>query len=120
MRDTNGVLCFDLAFKSNITLDPAAFPLEPFTNRVIPPRPCFLRLFYVFKDASGYVIQEKIVDSCKCGLCGLEEDVGNLNDMSELAVHIKYYHKYECAMLISGTEAEMVRQLIFSVRSAVI
>lgn len=64
--------------------------------------------------------QERIVDGCKCGLCEVEEDVGDLSDMSELAVHIKYYHKYECAMLISGIEAEIVRQLIFSVRSAVI
>lgn len=108
MRDTNGVLSFNLSFKSNISLDPPAFPLEPLSNRVIPPRPCFLRLFYVFKDARGYVTQERIVDGCKCGLCGLEENVGNLSDMSELAVHIKYYHKYECAMPISGTKAEMV------------
>lgn len=64
--------------------------------------------------------QERIVDGCKCGLCEVEEDVGDLSDMGELAVHIKYYHKYECAMLISGIEAEIVRQLIFSVRSAVI
>lgn len=56
--------------------------------------------------------QERIVDGCKCGLCEVEEDVGDLSDMSELAVHIKYYHKYECAMLISGIEAEIVRQLI--------
>ncbi|KAE8538829.1 hypothetical protein D1P53_005194 [Cryptococcus gattii VGV] len=90
MRNTNGVLCFDLAFKSNITLDPAAFPLEPLSNRVIPSRPCFLRLFYVFKDARGYVTQERILDGCKCGFCGLQEDVGDLSDMSD------------------GTEAEMV------------
>ncbi|OXG26683.1 hypothetical protein C367_02708 [Cryptococcus neoformans Ze90-1] len=108
MRDRNGALCFNLALESNISLDPAAFPLEPLSNRVIPRRPRILSLFYIFKDVNGNVTQKKIVDGWKCGLCGLEEDVGDLNDMSELTVHIKHYHKYECAVLISGTGVEMV------------
>lgn len=112
MRDRNGALCFNLALESNISLDPAAFPLEPLSNRVIPRRPRILSLFYIFKDVNGNVTQKKIVDGWKCGLCGLEEDVGDLNDMSELTVHIKHYHKYECAVLISGTGVEMVSQLI--------